>query len=61
MLIFNVVLGKVVLYKDVTNAGLVSIDGSSGSNFGNKDINSFLISALGLFLRFREEVLESLC
>ena len=61
ILIFNVILGKVVLYKNVTDAGLVSVDGGSGGNFGDKNINFFLISVLGLFLRSGEEVLESLC
>ena len=61
ILISNVALGKVVLYKNAINAGLVSINGGNSGNFRDKDIDFFLISALGLFLKFREKALKSLC
>ena len=61
ILIFNIILGKAVLYKNVIDISLVSVDSSSSSNFRDKNIDFFLISVLGLFLRFREKALESLC
>ena len=59
ILISNIILNKVILYKNAIDISLDSINGSSNNNFRNKNIDSFLISTLGLFLRFREKVLKS--
>ena len=60
ILIFNITLSKAVLYKNAIDTGLNSINSSSNSSFRDKDIDSFLTSALGSFLRFKKKVLKSL-